>query len=96
MEDNKAYGERTKEDKEKMDKEAKMEIERNFPSYFDEFQRVIFSNGGIDGKEDDKIDHGRDVQIESILAELLQIETIVEKRSVQQKRSLVKLRMKML
>ena len=43
MEENKAYGERTKEDLERMEKEAKLEIERNFPSYFDEFQRAVFS-----------------------------------------------------
>ena len=37
MENNKAMDERTKEDKEKMEKEAQLEIEANFPSYFDEF-----------------------------------------------------------
>lgn len=37
MENNKAIDERTKKDKEEMEKEAKLEIERNFPSYFDEF-----------------------------------------------------------
>ena len=37
MEENKAYGERTKEDIAKMEKEALVEIENNFPSYFDEF-----------------------------------------------------------
>lgn len=43
MENNKAIDERTKEDKEKMEKEALLEIEENFPSYFDEYQRTIFS-----------------------------------------------------
>ena len=37
MELNKTYGERTKEDIAKMEKEAQEEIEANFPSYFDEF-----------------------------------------------------------
>lgn len=37
MEMNKAIDERTQEDKDRMEKEAKLEIERNFPSYFDEF-----------------------------------------------------------
>ena len=37
MEMNKAYGDRTQEDKDKMEKEARLEIEANFPSYFDEF-----------------------------------------------------------
>ena len=35
MEDNKAIDERTKEDVERMEREAKREIETNFPSYFD-------------------------------------------------------------
>lgn len=43
MEMNKAIDERTQEDKDRMEKEAKLEIERNFPSYFDEFQKVMFS-----------------------------------------------------
>ncbi len=42
MERNKAYGERTKEDKEKLEKLARQEIETNFPSYFDEFQKQMF------------------------------------------------------
>ena len=42
MENNKAMDERTKEDKERMEKEALKEIETNFPSYFDEFQKTLF------------------------------------------------------
>jgi hypothetical protein len=37
MEDNKAIDERTKEDKDKMEREALLEIEKNFPSYYDEY-----------------------------------------------------------
>ena len=37
MENNKAIDERTKQDKDEIEREAKLEIERNFPSYFDEF-----------------------------------------------------------
>ena len=37
MENNKAMDERTNKDKEKMEKEAQLEIETNFPSYFEEF-----------------------------------------------------------
>ena len=37
MENNKAMDERTKEDRDQMEKEAKLEIERNFPSYLDEY-----------------------------------------------------------
>ena len=48
MENNKAIDQRTKEDKEKMEKEALLEIEENFPSYFDEYQRTIFSGVAID------------------------------------------------
>ena len=43
MENNKAMDERTKQDKEKMEKEALQEIETNFPSYYDEFQKGLFS-----------------------------------------------------
>jgi len=42
MDNNKPIDERTKEDKEKMEKEALKEIETNFPSYFDEFQKSLF------------------------------------------------------
>lgn len=42
MDNNKAIDERTKEDKERMEKEALKEIETNFPSYFDEFQKSLF------------------------------------------------------
>ena len=50
MENNKAIDERTKKDKEEMEKEALLEIEKNFPSYYDEFERKIFSikTGGED------------------------------------------------
>ncbi len=37
MEKNKAMDEWTKEDKERMEREAQKEIETNFPSYFDEY-----------------------------------------------------------
>lgn len=46
MEDNKAYGDRTKKDIQKMEKEAREEVEQNFPSYFDDFQRTLF--GGVE------------------------------------------------
>jgi hypothetical protein len=42
LENNKAYDERTKKDIAEMEKEAQLEIENNFPSYFDEFQRTLF------------------------------------------------------
>ena len=43
MEDNKALDELTAADKERMKREAEQEIEINFPSYFDELQRQLFS-----------------------------------------------------
>lgn len=33
----------TKEDKEKMEREAQLEIEKNFPSYFEEVQNTFYS-----------------------------------------------------
>ena len=73
MENNKAYGERTKEDKEKMEKEAKLEIERNFPSYFDEFQRTIFSGVVLNSEPKEK-DLKTEIKVDSILRELLELE----------------------
>lgn len=43
MEDNKALDEMTAQDKERKEREAEQEIEINFPSYFDELQRQLFS-----------------------------------------------------
>lgn len=43
MDNNKAMDERTKKDKDLMAKEADEEIEANFPSYYDEYQRTLFS-----------------------------------------------------
>ncbi len=73
MDNNKAYGERTLEEKAKMEKEAKEEIERNFPSYFDEFQRTIFM-GYREDKEEIRKDKKQEVKIHSIIKELLHLE----------------------
>lgn len=43
MEENKAIDELTAKDKEKMELEAQKEIEVNFPSYFDELQKHLFT-----------------------------------------------------
>jgi hypothetical protein len=75
MEDNKAIDERTKEDVEKMEKEAKLEIEKNFPSYYDEMQRVMFN--GISDEEASRPSRVRreyqesEVKAESIIEDLL-------------------------
>ena len=39
---NKAIDEKTKEDIEKEKREQEKQIEENFPSYFDEFQKTMF------------------------------------------------------
>lgn len=46
MDDNKAIDELTAKDKERLEREAEQEIEVNFPSYFDEFQRLLYSISG--------------------------------------------------
>jgi len=43
MDDNKAIDELTAKDKAQMEREANEEIEVNFPSYFDEFQKKLLS-----------------------------------------------------
>jgi hypothetical protein len=102
MEGNKAIDERTKEDKEKMEKEALLEIETNFPSYFDEYQRVVFS-GVVPNQESEEERSKRKhrdphaaVKVEKILSEILNLETVSDKRKDHFKRSIVKLRLKML
>lgn len=78
MEENKAYGDRTKEDIEKMDKEARLEIEKNFPSYFNEMQQVMF-NGVVTNDDDDTFTRKKnarrtqEVKTETIFEELLSI-----------------------
>ena len=67
MEDNKPMDEWTKEDKEKREKEDKLEIEKNFPSYFDEFQRVIFSGIIQEDEQPSKVKKVQSVKIEKIL-----------------------------
>ena len=76
MEDNKAIDERTNEDVEKMEREAKLEIEKNFPSYFDEFQRVMFS-GEVDQGANSVKERNREgdaVKVEKILHSLLNLD----------------------
>ncbi len=54
MEENKAIDERTKEDKDKMEREALLEIEKNFPSYYDEYQKVVFAGVSIEATTDEE------------------------------------------
>ncbi len=98
MEDNKAIDERTKEDKEKMEREALLEIEKNFPSYYDEYQKVVFA--GVSIEPDEEFGKAKkkeaEVKVEKILSELLNLDSALEKRKDAYKRSIVKLRLKML
>ena len=79
MEDNKALDELTAKDKERMAREAEQEIEVNFPSYFDEFQKELFSleaegAGAREGKDLYQTEHvevmHQEVPVDRILSEL--------------------------
>ena len=99
MEDNKPMDEWTKEDKEKREKEDKLEIEKNFPSYFDEFQRVIFSGIIQEDEQPSKVKKVQSVKIEKILTYLIDLDKneVNEKRSpADKRRALVKARLNML
>ena len=96
MEDNKAIDERTKEDVEKMEKEARQEIERNFPSYFDEFQRLVFS-GEVDAAANNVKERTREgdaVKVEKILHSMLNLDNT--ETPTHHRRSMVKLRLTLL
>ena len=92
------FGERTKEDTEKMEKEALLEIERNFPSYYDEYQKVVFSGVSMEADEDfgKAKKKAEEVKVEKILSVMLNVDANLEKRKDAYKRSIVKLRLKML
>jgi len=88
MDDNKAIDELTAKDKEKMEREAELEIEVNFPSYFDEFQRQLLSmsnerigtKGGaraLNRAEHAEVQH-REVPVEKVLGELAELSTADE------------------
>ena len=55
--ENKAMDEMTKEDIEKKKNEELLEIEANFPSYFDEFQKTLLSVTSLQGNN--KLEFGR-------------------------------------
>jgi hypothetical protein len=96
MEDNKPIDERTKEDVEKMEKEAKQEIERNFPSYFDEFQKLVFS-GEVDAAANSVKERSREgdaVKVEKILHSMLNLDST--ETPTHHRRSMVKLRLTLL
>lgn len=97
MEDNKAYGDRTKEDVEKMEREAKREIERNFPSYFDQIQRIMFSGIVEEPEERKKRERkAEEVKAEAMLEGLLHLTTNYLPTPADVRRSLSKHRLKLL
>jgi hypothetical protein len=67
-----------------MAREAEQEIEVNFPSYFDEFQRQLFSlseqTGAREGKDLYQAEHvevkHQEVNVETILSELTEINSV--------------------
>lgn len=80
LENNKAYGERTKEDIARLDLEAQQEIEANFPTYYDEFQKGLFS-GTFTSKDNDLMVKPRkyEIQLETILKDILSIREVNDK-----------------
>jgi hypothetical protein len=97
MEENKAIDERTKEDVEKMEKEEKLAIEKAFPSYFDEFQKLLFSGEVDPALLNNAVKRNREgdaVKVDKIMHIMLGLETFKGKSEC--KRGLVKLRLKML
>lgn len=80
MDDNKAIDERTKKDKLEAEKAAALEIEENFPSYFDELSRQMLSimadkNQIEINKDRQKLSYKpQEVNIDQILFELGEID----------------------
>jgi len=82
MESNKAIDELTQKDKERIEREAENEIEVNFPSYFDELQKQLFSltndhknarkGRDLTSMSNIEVKH-YEVPVESVLGELIEI-----------------------
>ena len=87
MESNKAIDELTQKDKERIEREAENEIEVNFPSYFDELQKQLFSltndhKGARQGRDltnmsNIEVKH-YEVPVESVFGELIEIQSAYE------------------
>lgn len=80
MEDNKAIDERTAKDKEEAEKAAALEIEANFPSYFDELSKQLLSIAATEpekemGEDGRMVSYKpRTVAVDMVLSELVEIE----------------------
>ena len=82
----KAMDEWTKEDVARMEKEADEEIEANFPSYFNEFQKELYQAAGPDTKINAdmarnlsaKLIYEDEVPIEDIFTEILELKPSAE------------------
>ena len=81
LEENKAMDELTAKDKEEREKAAQLEIEVNFPSYFDEFQKNLLNLTNERNEEQMRDFHlathvevqHSEVRIENIFAELTEL-----------------------
>ena len=84
MEDNKAIDEMTRKDKEEKQKEDDAEIEVNFPSYFDEFQKNLLNLSSIKDKKmylnrDEKVEvTHREITYDQMLLELCEVNNVEE------------------
>jgi len=84
MDDNKAIDERTAQDKAEAEKAAALEIEANFPSYFDELSKQLLSitatNTDDWARSDQKnLDYKpRPVAIDKVLSELVEVSSSEE------------------
>lgn len=83
MEENKAIDERTEKDKAEAEKAAALEIEANFPSYFDELSKQLLSITATDqehfAKDRQSLSYKpRMVAVEEVLSELVEIDDSTE------------------
>ena len=84
MDDNKAIDERTAQDKAEAEKAAALEIEANFPSYFDELSKQLLSITATNtdnwaGSDQKNLDYKpRPVAIDEVLSELVEVSSSEE------------------
>jgi len=84
MDDNKAIDERTAQDKAEAEKAAALEIEANFPSYFDELSKQLLSITATNtdnwaGSDQKNLDYKpRPVAIDKVLSELVEVSSSEE------------------
>ena len=103
MENNKAMDEKSKKDKAREEKEAELAIEKNFPSYYDEYQKSIFSGNVIESKEHtlnlEKVDE--EISEWEIMKEILNIsinssKDLMKNENLYKRKTFIKQRLMML